>query len=209
MSDPSSITRRAETIATILLSAATLLTAWSAFQSAKWSGVQATSFSLASASRTESVRASTQAGQQSLGDVSQFTAWLSADDEGRTMLAERIVTGFRGEFRTAFRAWEAMSPRTNPAAPATPFGLPSYERAELMRATHLETAATTEFEKATQANQRSDNYVLMTVIFAMVLFFGAVGTRLGSSRVSTAMLGAGGALLLFAVVVTATFPIRI
>jgi hypothetical protein len=49
----------------------------------------------------------------------------------------------------------------------------------------------------------------MTVIFAMVLSFGAVGTRLGSSRVSTAMLGADGTLLVFAVVVTATFPIRI
>jgi hypothetical protein len=208
MSDPPSISFRGETIATVLLSAATLLTAWSAFQSAKWSGVQATSFSQASASRTESVRASTQAGQQSLGDVSQFTAWLTADDEGRAGLARRLAASFRGEFRIAFRAWEAMSPQSNPKAPATPFALPSYQQADQSRAIHLESVATAQFEDATRANQRSDDYVLMTVIFAMVLFLGAVGTRLGSSRVSTFMLGAGGALLVVAVVVTATFPIR-
>ena len=50
--------RRLEIAATVLLSAATVLTAWSAFESTKWSGVQAIRFSRASASRTDSVRAS-------------------------------------------------------------------------------------------------------------------------------------------------------
>jgi hypothetical protein len=74
-----------------------------------------------------------------------------------------------------------MSPPSNPKAPATPFALRSYQQADQSRAIHLESVATAQFEEATRANQRSDDYVLMTVIFAMVLFLGAVGTRLGSS----------------------------
>jgi hypothetical protein len=54
-SDPAELRRRKrrlEIAATVLLSPATVLTAWSAFWSTKWSGVQAIRFSQASASRT-------------------------------------------------------------------------------------------------------------------------------------------------------------
>jgi len=209
MADQSQSARRAETLATVLLSAATVFTAWSAFQSAKWSGVQATSFSQASATRTESVRASTQAGQQSLGDVSQFTAWLDAQDQRQTAVAVRTAATFRGELETAFEAWEALSPLTNPAAPATPFDLPSYQLASDARASQLETLATVHSSQATDANQRSDNYVLLTVFFSMVLFFGAVGSRIGSAKVARTMLVLGGALFLLAVVVAAMLPIKV
>ena len=91
-----------EIVAAVLLSAATVFTAWSAFQSTKWTGVQAIGFSQAATSRTESVRASTRAGQQSLADVSVFTAWLTASNQGQTHLANLLATRFRGEFKVAF-----------------------------------------------------------------------------------------------------------
>ena len=201
-------TRRLEIFATVLLSAATVLTAWSAFESTKWSGVQATRFSQASATRTESVRASTAAGQQTVADVTVFTAWLTATDEGRTHLAGLLEARFEGEFKVAFDAWQRTSPLTNSAAPATPFATPQFEQASARRATELEALASTQFTQATQANQRADNYVLMTVLFALVLFFGAIATRFESRAVGVSMLTIGAVVFVVATAITATFPVE-
>jgi hypothetical protein len=200
--------RRMEVAATVLLSAATVLTAWSAFQSTKWSGVQAIRFSQASASRTESVRASTTAGQQTIADVTVFTAWLTATDEGQTHLAGLLAARFRGEFKVAFRAWEATSPLSNPSAPATPLAMPGYEVANARHATQLEARASRQFSQATEANQRADNYILMTVLFALVLFFGAVSTRFEARALQLTLLSVGAAVFVAAVVITATFPVE-
>ena len=48
-----------EIIAVALLGLATLATAWSGYQATVWGGVQSTSYSEATAKRSESVRAST------------------------------------------------------------------------------------------------------------------------------------------------------
>ncbi len=198
-----------ETVATVLLTAATVLTAWSAFQSTKWSGIQAIRFSQASASRTESVRASTAAGQQSLSDISMFTAWLAATDQGQIRLAGLLADRFRGEFGVAFRAWEKLSPFTNTRAPATPFVMPQYQLAEGRKATELEALALARFDQATAANQQADDYVMMTVIFAMALFFGAVSTRFNAGRLRAALLICGVLTFLAASAVTITFPVRL
>ena len=84
-----------EIISAVLLSLATVLAAWSAFQSAKWSGVQATRFSQASALRMESVRASTAAGGQEQVDVTLFAQWVNAYDAGNTRLSNFYFERFR------------------------------------------------------------------------------------------------------------------
>jgi hypothetical protein len=198
-----------DVFATVVLSAATVLTAWAAFEGAKWSGEQATDFSGASASRTESVRESTAAGQYQLEDTSLFIAWLTATDQGQSRLAGLVAERFRPEFRTAFQRWEAMSPLTNPSAPLTPFELPGYELATSKKAADLEAVASRQFEAATEDNQRADDYVLMTVLFAISLFFGAVSARTSDLRVQAYLVGLATVVFITATVVTATFPIEL
>lgn len=79
--------QRLEIIAAVLLAVATVLIAWSAFQSAKWGGAMAVSYSSAGAARTASNRAATLAGQQTIIDVQLFTDWLSAldDEQGQVL----------------------------------------------------------------------------------------------------------------------------
>jgi hypothetical protein len=202
-------TRRLEFVSTLLLSAATALTSWSAYQSSRWSGDQATAFSQASTSRTESVRASTMAGQQTIADVSVFTAWLTSAGEGHVHLADLLASRFRGEFKVAFDAWEASSPLTNPSAPATPFALPQYESASTREATELETRASRQFSAATEANGRADDYVLMTVLFSLVLFFGAISTRFESAPIQISMVGVAGTVFLAAAAITASLPVNL
>jgi hypothetical protein len=200
---------RADLIATVLLSAATVLTAWSAFQASKWNGVQADRTNQAAASRTESVRASTQAGQLRVIDATVFTAWLTATDQRQTGLADQLAERFRPEFDIAFRAWQATSPLTNPSAPPTPFAMPEYRLATAQRAADLDARAASEVREASAAGERADNYVLLTVLFAAVLFFGAMSIRFEASSIQVPLLAAAILVFVVSAIITATYPIKV
>jgi hypothetical protein len=193
----------------VLLSAATVLTAWSAFQASKWNGTQADRNNQASASRTESVRASTQAGQLAVIDATVFTAWLTATDQGQDRLASQLAARFRPEFGTAFRAWLATSPLMSPLAPPTPFAMPAYRLASAQRAADLNALAASEVHQASTAGERADNYILMTVLFATVLFFGAISIRFEASSLQVPLLTIAIVVFAVSVVITATYPIRV
>ena len=83
--------RRVELLAAILLSAATVVTAWSAYQATRWSGDQAASYTTASAKRTESVRASTLVNRQILIAVSTFLDWVDATADGDDFVLAAVL----------------------------------------------------------------------------------------------------------------------
>lgn len=186
---------RVELIATIIMSLAAIFTAWAAFQSAKWSGEQAIAFSKAGASRTESTRFDTRAGQLATIDVSLFTSWLNAynDDLNAGIISsepgevyeptERTLSGFlfqrfRDEFRPAVDAWLIEFAGNRDAAPPTPFAMEEYVLADAEEAARLQQEADNFAADAGQANQNSDDYVLTVVAFALVLFFSGVSSKL-------------------------------
>jgi hypothetical protein len=190
---------RIELIATIVMAAAAILTAWAAFQSAKWSGIQAIEFSRASASRIESTRLDNRAGQLSTIDVSVFLAWLEAvNDEirsGEIVLEPGVgyepipgtLSAFqyermRDEFRPALDAWLASRPLANPDAPKTPFVLEEYVLADAVAADEALAEAGEHTDAALVANQNSDNHVLTAVAFALAIFFGGVSSKLDANR---------------------------
>lgn len=187
-----------ELIATIIMSIATVATAWSGYQAARWGGVMSVYFNQAGANRTESVRASTTAGQQVMIDVGLFTRWLDAAYREETELQEFYKDRFREEFTPAFESWIASEPLKNPEAPASPFDMEEYQPAMQDLAEEQEEKAAALFEKGMDANQQSDDYILNGVILASVLFFAGVSTRFKSLRsqiitivLATGMLGYG------------------
>lgn len=219
---------RHEFLATLFMAVAAVLTAWSAFQSAKWSGVQAIAFNQASAARVESTRESTLAGQQATIDVITFTQWLQAlqqeqsseptaraESESREYVPDQHrLSGFlflrlRPEFRPAVLAWLALNPERDAAAPATPFEMPQYHLAATERAAAQERQAEDYGRQARQANQRSDNYVLTSVAFATVLFFAGISTQLRRRRSRSVALVLAVLVLTGATVTIATFPVQL
>lgn len=199
-------TRIIEIISAVVLSFATVLAAWSAFQSAKWNGVQAIRFSQAAALRTESVRASTTAGQQEQIDVTLFAQWVNAYDSGNTRLANFYFERFRTEFRPAVEAWLATKPRTNAHAPSSPFSMPQYKLAAASNANDLRASAEARTILAQGANQNSDNYVLLTVLFASTLLFAGLAPKFTAAGVQAAMTGLSVLLLLAGIGFLAAFP---
>jgi predicted phage tail protein len=73
-----------------------------------------------------------------------------------------------------------------------------------VQANDLATAATA---KAAAANQTGDNYVLVAVIMATVLFFAGMGTRFGARRVRRAMVAWAAVLLIGGLLFMLTQPI--
>lgn len=200
---------RAELLATVLLAIAAVATAWSSYQSARWSGVQADSYSRASGARIESTRASTEAGQLSEVDVLTFTQWVDAYAAGDSRLADFYFQRFRPEFKPAMRAWVATRPLKKANAPPTPFAMPEYVLASSNEAEDLLATAEAETAKAREANQRSDNYVLALVLFATALFFAGISTKLAAPRQRIAVLVLGYTFFVATAIWVATFPVTV
>jgi hypothetical protein len=197
--------RRVELIAAIMLSAATVVTAWSAYQATRWSGDQAESYTEASATRTESVRSSTEANRQVLIDVDTFLNWLDAQQTGDRALADDIHVRMREEFLPAFDAWLATAPPGS-IPDGTPFELPEYRLAAEEKAKQLEVKASRLFADGNESNQVSDDFVLAAVLFASVLFFSGLAGTFDSLRAQVFLLILGAIMLAVGTVIVLSLP---
>jgi hypothetical protein len=77
----------------------------------------------------------------------------------------------------------------------------------LAEASRQEELSAQEFARAMQANQTSDEYVLLTVLFASVLFFGGIAGMLDSRRLSISIMTIALALFVVTVTFLGTMPI--
>lgn len=198
---------RLELWSALLLAAATVATAYSAYESSRWSGQQSTLFTSAGASRTESAKARSDAASLLTIDATLFTDWAEAFVDGNEKQADAVESFFRSEFRPAFKEWVDLKPVKNPEdAPATPFQLKSYKPERLVESQKLEREATSQFDEGREANQNSDNYTLSTIFFAAVLFFAGIATKFTSDRIVAGTLAAGTVVFLLGLVRLMTLP---
>jgi hypothetical protein len=181
---------RVEVVAAVLLSLATVLSAWGAYQATRWSGEQANNYAESAALRAESGRHGTIASRQIEIDVQTYIAWVDAKAQGDDRLADFYVERFRPEFLPAFAAWR-LGPATGAEGlPAgTPFDLPEYVIAEQQIANDLFARADAALAEAQRDNQISDNFVLTAVLFASVLFFAGIAARFRPQWIRWGMLG--------------------
>jgi hypothetical protein len=166
--------------AVLLLAVATVCIAWSGYEAAKWSGLQARRYSQASTARSQANRASTLGGQERLQDLTNFNRWLELTTEatpGDLELADLYNRRFRPEFRPAFTAWLAQDPLHKLKAIASPLLMPQYQLANLVKADRLERVGDQRFNQAKDATEHADDYIFGTVFFAAVLFFAGISLR--------------------------------
>ena len=198
-----------EVLVTVLLVIAALATSWSSYQATRWNGEQAKAAGATNAIRVEAARTQGLAEAQTQVDVATFIAWADADGRGEPKLAEFYVDRFREEFRPAFDAWLATRPFTAPDAPPTPFAMDDYQLASREQAEQLDAAAEASAAEVRRNIQRSSNYVLTVVLYAVALFFAGVSTRIGNRRLRWVLTVAGCVVLMSAVAWIATFPISL
>jgi hypothetical protein len=201
--------RAFEIVAAVLLSAATVATAWSGYQASRWNGEQAKATARATALRVESTRASSLANRNVQIDIALFTQWVDAYANDETELADFYRRRFREEFKPAFNAWVAARPLRNPNAPLSPFAMPQYVLAAEEDAKQLEKTAARSTAAAHRNIQRATNYVLAVTLFAASLFFAGISTRLTRPGPRVAVLGLGCLLFVATLIWVATSPVSI
>jgi hypothetical protein len=195
--------------ATVLLALAAVATAWSSYQAARWNGEQAKTTSAVNKARIDAARASDLANAQQEVDVATFSQWIDAYARKETRLAAFYFKRFRAEFKPAVNAWLATRPLESDGAPLTPFAMPQYRLAATPEAERLDRRGEELAAQVRRDIQRSTNYVLGVVLFAVALFFAGVSTRLTGSSARTALLLVGWVVFTGAVAWIATSPVSI
>lgn len=204
--EPIGAERIRDIIAVVILSITAVLTAWSGFESSKWGGEMSISFSKASTARIEASREADRANAARGYDLDVFSLYVQAVASGDQRLADFAEERFSDAFRPAFDEWIAMSPLENPSAPKSPFALDSYQPPGQLEAADADARADQLFQNALRNNQRGDNYTLLTVLFALVLFFTSVSGRPKLAAMRWFMLGLAVTLLVVGAGFLAAFP---
>jgi hypothetical protein len=182
---------RLELAATILLTLATVATAWSGYQATRWGQETTRAQSASNASRILASRSDDLANSQTQIDVATFSSWVDAYAKGETVLADFYFQRFRDEFKPAVEAWIATMPLKNPDAPLTPFAMPEYVLAARQEAERQDAITEVKSAEVRRNLQRQSNYVLAVVLFATALFFAGASTRVESHTLRLAILAAG------------------
>ncbi|HEY6325956.1 MAG TPA: hypothetical protein VIW73_05500, partial [Candidatus Cybelea sp.] len=131
--------------------------------------------------------------------------YIDAIAAGNGAKAQFIYQRLRPEMKPAMDAWLRTKPRTNPKAPASPFAMPQYALQTRATAKRLDAQAQATFEQAQKANQHSDDFLLLTVIFAGVSFLGGMSTKVAYPR-HIIFIGLGTIGLIYGVVKLVELP---
>jgi hypothetical protein len=188
-----------EPLALLLLSAATVGTAWCSYQASGWGAVaQGFANRAAVASRTAAAN-ELQAQQIAVLDVLLFSQHINARAMSNETLARFYSDRFRGEAKQAFVAWMATHPFENSNAPPHPFVTNLYQPRLLAEAQKAETDSQRWSQEAGEAGRISRSYVLITVLLACALFCSGIASKFEQPWVRRAALGLGLVTFLFAV----------
>jgi hypothetical protein len=161
-------------------------------------------FSQASSARIQAAGAEGAARSAQSFDLTIYAAYVEALGDGNEELADYIRDRFTPEFRVAYDAWVDDGQVEN-----APFAREEYVPEGTVEAQQLNDRADEKFAQALENNQRGDNYSLLTVLFALVLFLTAMSQRELAPWVGRTLLGLAMVVSVVGVVILTTFPIRI
>jgi hypothetical protein len=199
--------RWVEIASAIVLSLATTASAWCAYQATRWSGVQTFRLAAANKASRDAATANLAAMQARSLDSTMIISFLEARTHGDKELENLLFERFRPETKTAIVAWLKTDPLHNPKAPLSPFVMDEYVQPELEEAKKGSELFEEKHSEAQLANHTSDTYVLQTVLFASVLFFGGICGTFDSYRLRVCTLGISMTLLSFTLIALATMPV--
>jgi len=199
--------RQLEIASAVLLGLAATASAWCGYQSNLWTGVQTFSLVAADEAARKSTQLTLQATQLQSVDLQMLLAYIEGSVRGDKKLADFLHTRFRPEVRKALDAWLQTDPFNNPNAPMHPFAMAEYTPPEREAAKHADQEQARMMAAAQQASRSSDQYVLLTVRFAAVLFFGGIVSTFESRRLRTSVFVLAAGLFTLTTIVLATLPI--
>jgi hypothetical protein len=195
-----------ELLSAVLMAAATIATAWSAYQSSLWSSKYSSHKSQSTTAIVRVGKLSNLALQRTSVHVNLFVQWVAAVNKGDTRMADFLLVRFPEPLKAAASAWRATNPFTNPEAPASPFDMPEYVLRERSEADRWEEIANRESAAGDTASEIANRYLMFTIIFASVLFFAGISGKFRWQAIDLTVLVLGALTLVTGVVVMLSSP---
>lgn len=198
--------RRISIIEASLLAIVAVLAALSGYAAARWSTESSDMLAHASALRQQANSVNVDALNTLNFDVTAFNDWFAAYVAQNQTAMNIAARRFTPNFKHAFDAWLLTQPETNPAAPPGPTYMPQYQQPEKQHALTLNAASDRDYDAGVKAGANSDNYILITVYLATVLFLAGIGSHFAFRKIRYALAGVGSAILVLAIVLLAISP---
>jgi len=171
-----------------VLSIVAVTTAWSGYQAARWDSQQSLLYGRSSKLRVEAQGLELRGNQVQIYDALTVDEWLKAKASGDARLAELFERRLLADFRPAFEAWKQTDPLNNPHSPAFPNSMPEYHNVAAEQSAERNEEATRVFEQGTEARERADQYVRVTVTLATVLLLAAISQRFRTTQIRAALI---------------------
>jgi hypothetical protein len=198
---------RLEIYNTIILSLATLAIAWCSYQSSLWSGVQTFKLAESNGYNRKAQQEAITSGQRRVMDeqiIIQFVEDFVARNVEKTGF---YMNRIRPELSNVLRKWAASNPINDTTAPAHPMVTKEYleiVRNELKVSEELSRLGQECMDAAQSANNVSDRYTRLTVIFSMIMFLGAITQKIKNVKLSRIITIASMIILVVALLVLFT-----
>jgi hypothetical protein len=160
-----------ETLSTILLSLATLLSAWCVFQASQWNGEQYFRINDENLANQLRVQSAMTVNLRKSTETQFLLLYLSASSSGNTKYADFLRQRFPSHLEKAMLAWLALDPFNNNSAPKSPMFMKEYIIPESSDVEKYSKQVLDFKNLANDADKNSDNYMLMSLILSMTLFF--------------------------------------
>jgi len=169
----------------LLLAIATLAITWCSYQGVLWNGIQ--TFKLGDSNKFARLaqQKTIVTGQNRAMDEAILIGFVRAAIEKKQNIVDYSLRGVRPELSKIMSAWLLSNPFENPTAYPHPMAMPEYDelmKKDMAEADRLSQQAEESRNEAQKANSNSDNYSLLTVIFSMVMFLGAITSKIAPPR---------------------------
>jgi hypothetical protein len=194
-----------EIAAAALMALATIFSAYCAYESSLWHSKEALHYNMSEQAKIDAAELDDKADQDRDIDIQMATNYLNALAEGKPDLAEYYAsTTFSPTLKAAIKAWREAQAAGN--APTTPFGMSQYLLKAEVESRAKQKLARFESSKALTASSHANSYLLLTVIFASVLFFAGISTKFNSKGLKLVVLAMGSGVFIVAALLTAAGP---
>lgn len=172
-----------ETITTVLLSAATVLSAWCVFESSQWNGEQYFRIEDENNADRKRMQKEIAARQRQVGEAQLFLQLVDAITNDNKEKESFLWNRFPPHLKKATLAWKALDPVNNVNAPISPMQMKEYVVPEDADVKIFAEQAKQFKKKANECDSRADNYMLLSLVLSTVLFFcGLIGVTKSRSN---------------------------
>jgi hypothetical protein len=204
--EPPGASRLIEILTVVLLAVATVGSAWSAYQVARWNGIETDEARSSGSLRIDASREYSLATQIVAYDAAAVGQFGQAVAAGNDDLEEFLrATIIRPGFESILQQW-----RDEIDAGMVPTNLlenDDYLRELFAASDELDAASLAATQRSEEAGDNADGYVRLTLFFATSLFFAGITASFSSRTARIMLLSAAGVTVAIAIGLLVSYPV--